>query len=484
MISRRTRAVAKFINSLFWSSGPRKNMEPSHLRFGGGATETILNPVVAAWVLIAIVLILTLPRSSVITCFLASCLCIPIAQVVVVAGVHFTVLRILIIAGLARRAKEPRSTLEGKFPGGFNSVDRVVVLWTVSAFTVLSLQWMDTQALIHNLGDFVDALGGYLVVRFLIPDRDAIRRTITALAVICAIQGVCMVNEQITHVNVFGYLGGYTGITIRDGKPRSEGVMGCLYAGAFAGVSIPLFLWLLKEGLSRKAACAGLVGATAMVVASNSSTSLLALGGSLLGLAFWPLRKQMRAVRWAFSLTLVALHMVMNGPVWSLIARVDLTGSSSGYHRYYLVDNCIRHFTDWWLLGYRYYNDWGWSMWDLCNQFVVAALTGGLVTVVLYIAIFSRSFGAIGIARKQVAGNRGEEWFLWCLGSDLFANVVAHFGINYMAQMMMTLFPLLACISVAAFEARQAIVPSVASQDQEQLASPPAEAETMSWTTT
>jgi hypothetical protein len=56
-----------------------------------------------------------------------------------------------------------------------------------------------------------------------------------------------------------------------------------------------------------------------------------------------------------------------------------------------------------------------------------------------------------------VNGKRGEEWLLWCLGTDLFANVVAHFGINYMAQMMMSFFPLLACISAASFEAKQAV---------------------------
>jgi hypothetical protein len=456
-------------------------MEPAHLRFGGGATETILSPLVAVWMLIAVVLILTLRRRSLITCFLVSCLCIPVAQVVVVGGVHFTVLRILIIAGLVRRATEPRSSLGGKFVGGFNAVDQVVVLWAVLWQTVSSLQWMNTQALIHNLGDLTDALGGFLVVRFLVTDREAIRRTVTVLALIFTVQGVCMINEQIAHFNVFGYLGGNVGITVRDGKIRSEGVMGCLYAGAFAGASVPLFLWLWKQGRSKIAAFAGLAGATAMVITSNSSTSLLAIGGSLLGLAFWPLRKQMRLIRWAFSLTLVALHMVMHGPVWSLIARIDLTGSSSGYHRYYLVDNCIRHFSDWWLLGYKHYNDWGWSMWDLCNQFVVAALTGGLVTLVLYIKIFSRSFGAIGTARKQVNGDRTEEWLLWCLGSDLFANVVAHFGINYMAQMMMTLFPLLACISVATFEAKQATVRSVEAPDQEQFACAPSEAESMSW---
>jgi hypothetical protein len=432
-------------------------VEPANIRFGGGAAETILNPLVAVWMLIAVVLILTLPRRSLITCFLVSCLCIPAAQVVVVGGVHFTVLRILIIAGLVRRAAEPRSSLGGKFPGGFNGVDRVVVLWTVSELIVTSLQWMDKQALIHSLGDFIDAVGGYLVLRFLITDREVIRRTIAVLAVICVIQGLCMLNEQITHVNVFGYIGGHVGITVRDGKLRAEGVMGCLYAGAFAGVSIPLFLWLWNQRKARMIACVGIAGAITMAITSNSSTSLLAIGGSLLGLAFWPLRKQMRLIRWAFSLTLIGLHMVMNGPVWSLIARVDLTGSSSGYHRYYLVDNCIRHFSDWWLLGYKYYNNWGWDMWDLCNQFVVAALTGGLITLVFYIAIFSRSFGAIGTARKLVNGDRAQEWLLWCLGADLFANVVAHFGINYMAQMMMTLFPLLACISVATFEARQSV---------------------------
>ena len=151
----------------------------------------------------------------------------------------------------------------------------------------------------------------------------------------------------------------------------------------------------------------------------------------------------------------MTLHLVMKAPVWALIAHIDLTGSSSGDHRYKLMDNCIRHFSDWWLLGYKYYNDWGWDMWDLCNQFVVIALTGGLLTLIFYIAIFKRSFAAIGTARKQVNGDRAREWLLWCLGVDLFANVVSHFGINYMAQLMMSVFPLLACISVAAYEAKQ-----------------------------
>jgi hypothetical protein len=434
------------------------SMEPQNLRFGGGATETMLHPLVAVWLLIAVVLILTRPREKVITVFLLSCFSIPVAQVVVLGSLHFTVLRILILAVLGRLCAFRAAPSEGEFTGGFNPVDRVVVYWTISALAVLSLQWMNTQAFIHNLGDFIDALGGYLAVRFLIPGGEALRRAFRALAVVCVIQGACMINERISHLNVFGYLGGNSlAMTIRDGKIRSEGVMGCIYAGVFAGALLPLFLWLWTEGKARMVAGAGLIGGMAMVITSNSSTSWMAFAGSMVGLAFWPLRHRMRLIRWGVALTLVVLHLVMHGPVWSLIARVDLTGSSSSYHRYFLLDNCIRHFSDWWLLGYKYYNLWGWDMWDLCNQFVVVALTGGLLALIFYIAIFTRSFGAIGKARKQVDGDRAQEWLLWCLGSSLFANVVSHFGINYMAQLMLGFFPLLVCISVATFEATQRV---------------------------
>jgi hypothetical protein len=450
-------------------------MEPANLRFGGGAKETMLNPLVAVAMLIAIVLILTTPRNKGITPFLLACFSIPLGQVVVLGGLHFTVLRILIIAGLLRRATLAGSSAGGKFPGGFNPVDRMAVLWTVSLLTILSLQWMDMQAFIHNLGDFLDCLGGYLVVRFFIPDGEAIRRAIKTLAVVCVIQGIFMINEQISRVNAFGFLGGASvWVTVRDGKVRSEGVMGCISAGAFAGALIPVFLSLSTERKYRMVTYAGLAGAAAMVITSNASTSLLALAASLLGLAFWPLRKKMRLIRWGLVLTLVALHLVMKAPVWALIARVDLTGSSSGFHRYMLVDNCIRHFSDWWLLGYKYYDRWGWDMWDLCNQFVVQALTGGVVTLVAYIAIFSRSFGAIGRARKQVEGDRGREWFIWCLGATLFSIVVAHFGINYPAMMEMGLFTFWATISTATYEATRPAEVKVEIPDDSHLAPVPA----------
>lgn len=431
-------------------------MDPAHIQFGGGASESMLHPLVALWLLVIIVLISTLPRNKVIVPLLFTFFSVPIGQVVVLGGLHFTALRILIIAGLIRRASSGKSSSPGKYPGGFNALDKVVVLWAISALIVNSLQWMNTQATIANLGDFLDAYGGYLVARYFISDLDAVRRTVKTLAAICIVQGAFMLNEQIIHQNLYGYLGGWPiGVTYRDGHIRSQGVMGNISGGLFGGVLIPMFLWLLTQAKSRLLALLGIAGAVTMVFTSDASTSILALNASVLGLGFWFLRKHMRAVRWALVLTLVGLQMVMNGPVWSLIGRIDLTGSSSGYHRYYLVDNCIRHFSEWWFLGTSHYDRWGYFMFDVCNQFVAVAVTGGLITLVLFIMIYSRSFSAIGTARKLVSGDREREWFLWCLGSTLFAHVVASFGISYMALLQMALFPLFTFVSVVASEAKK-----------------------------
>jgi hypothetical protein len=263
-----------------------------------------------------------------------------------------------------------------------------------------------------------------------------------------------MVSEQFTNQNIFSQFGANSPVT-REGHIRSEGAIGTLYAGAFGAVLIPLFLWLWRQNKSRIAAYAGIAGATAMVYTSHASTSWGAYAGTLVGLAFWPLRKQMRLVRWGIVALLVGLHMVMHGPVWSLLEKIDLTGGSSSYHRYMLVDNCIRHFSDWWLMGCTTYGQWGFDMWDLCNQFVVNALTGGLLALILYLTIFKRSFGAIGSALKRVRGDRRQEWLFWCLGSSLFANIVAHFGINYMVHLSMCFFVLLVCVTATTYEVKR-----------------------------
>jgi hypothetical protein len=139
----------------------------------------------------------------------------------------------------------------------------------------------------------------------------------------------------------------------------------------------------------------------------------------------------------------------MNAPVWFLINRVDFIAGNSGYHRALLIDMCIRHFRDWWLIGVQSTQDWGWDMWDQANQFVAEAESGGLATLICFVLLISRSFGRIGNARKLVVGDANKEWMLWLFGGALFSYVVGFFGISYGDQLTFAWFSLLALISTA-----------------------------------
>ena len=196
-------------------------------------------------------------------------------------------------------------------------------------------------------------------------------------------------------------------------------------------------------------AAAGFVGATVMTWTSQSSTPLLAYVAGLLGICLWPIRKKMRNLRWGLVIAILLLAMVMKAPVWFLIAHIDLTGGSSGYHRAELVDQFIRHFSDWWLVGTKDASTWGWDMWDVQNQYVDAGETGGLAGFVFFIALISRSFARLGNARKCVNGDKNQEWYLWFLGAALFANCLAFIGSNYFDQTRISWFLLLVIISTA-----------------------------------
>src|ERR1700734_4040812 len=97
-------------------------MEPTNLRFGGGIGGTLLHPLVAVALLLALILVLTLPRRHIIFPLLLAIFFIPKGQVVVVAGAHFTIAKILFMGGLVRRAMSRQSSPR-------NSIDRVFALW-------------------------------------------------------------------------------------------------------------------------------------------------------------------------------------------------------------------------------------------------------------------------------------------------------------------------------------------------------------------
>jgi hypothetical protein len=427
-------------------------MQPENFRFGGGASETVLHPIVLVAMLIAIALIFLLPRKHVIWPVMCMAFLVPLGQQVLIGGLHFFVFRIIIIAVALRMLAATFSSPEGAFGDRLGTLDVVFVFWALfRALAGVVVFSFNSGATVNQAAFLLDAIGGYFILRYLIRDEDDIYRTIRAFAVVSCVIAVCMILEKVQQVNVFGLLGGVRAAPdSRGGAVRAQGPFQHeLLAGTFAATLLPLFFLLWKNGKSHVLAAIGVISATIMVLASHSSTPVLAYGGGILAICAWPIRRHMRVVRWGLMAALIALNMVMKAPVWFIIQHIDVVGGSSGYHRAMLVNDFIVHFRDWWLMGTTENARWGFNMWDMCNQFVAEGQVGGLATFLCFLAMICICFSRIGTARKTVEGDRDKEWYFWLFGAALFSHVVGFFGISYFDQTRFSWFALLVMIVTA-----------------------------------
>jgi hypothetical protein len=352
------------------------------------------------------------------------------------------------------------------FSGGMNNIDRALILLAVFTALNWTLLWQNWAALNYQLGEIYTALGVYFVLRFMIRDRNDVELTIRTFVYITTVIAVVMVYEQVTGWNPYALLGGaqakfFEAAMQREDRFRATGCfLHPILAGTFATVLLPMFVGLWSSSRKHRGiATLGIIACTTMTIASNSSTPVLGYAAGIFALCMWPLRDWMRPIRWAIAITLITLHMIMKAPVWQLIARVDIVGGSSSDHRYQLINQFIRHFWDWWLIGVKDNGQWGWLMWDTANQSVVIGQNSGLLPFALFLSIIVCGFKYAGRARRKANASTIHPLLVWSLGAALFAHVVVFFGISYFDQTIVAWYGLLALIS-AAFAVAQTSNPS------------------------
>lgn len=437
-------------------------MPTTNLNFGGGVADSAVNPLVLAVVLIAGILICVLPRTKALVPFLAVGIMIPTNQVLVLGGAHFPMVRLLAVFGLLRVFRDRIFGNEKTFTGGMNGIDWAILIMMVFTLIDGALLWQSQAEVVYQLGNMIMVFGVYFLARHLIRSWEDVRQALKVLACVCVIVAGVMMYEHFAGVNVvYKYLGGndstlLAGVADRGGGYRAKGPFAhSNLAGPFGGFMMPLFVaWWWKEKAAKKWAGLGAVAAMIIPFMTGSSTALFALLGAIGALCLWPIRKRLRLVRWAIVGVLVTGQLYMTAPVWHIISDVSLSADSSSYHRYMLVDQCIRHFWTWAMVGTTTYASWGWDMWDLSNQYVLTADQSGLIPLLALLAIIVYGFKYIGRMRKQVEGNRSEELFIWAIGASLFANFVAFWGIGYFDQIIVPWYALLAIISTVTLAAR------------------------------
>lgn len=418
---------------------------PENYYFGGGGA-TLVTPLSLVVLGTTLVLLALLPRRYVIVPLLASALLIPLGNQIVVSGVHFMTYRLVLLAGWMRIGSG--ILRERRFPR-LNRLDKAFLVWALASALIYTLLWGQWEAVMNRLGFLYSTLGAYFLLRYLIRTPDDVRRTIKTLAVIMAIIAPLMLWEHWTGHNLFSWFGGVDALSpVRNGRIRAQGPFAhSIIAGTCGAALLPLFLSLWWSGKNRLIVIAGVIASTLMAVASSSSTPIATYVAGVGALCVWPLRRNMRPVRWCLVGGVIALHLVMRAPVWFVISRMSGVLGGSGWHRAQLIDQFIRHANEWWLIGTRNSAYWGLDMWDAINAYVSAGVNGGILTFCLFISILALAYRTVGRARA-LAETRATQLQVWALGAGLFANTVAFFGIVYFDQSAIVWYALLVMISV------------------------------------
>lgn len=417
-----------------------------------------MNPVGLAFLAIAATCLVVVPRRFAPVPLLACACYMTLAQAVDLGPVSLPVVRLLIIVGMARVAIRRERLM-----GGLSRTDSLMLGFSAVPLVAAQFHEDPWDQTIFAAGLALNASGTYLLSRIWIRNTNDARRVIGSLAVIMAPLAGSMVWEVISGHNFFSLLGGvHETSDVRGGRVRAQGPFAhAILAGSVGAVCAPMFGCLWSS--ARLFSTLGLVSSLLMVVASASSGPIVSVAAGLAGLSMWRYRSVMRTVRWLALAGYVGLELAMNAPAYYLLARIDLTGGSTGFHRAALIETAVAHLGEWWLWGTDYTRHWmvtgvSWSQdhADVTNHYIKLGIIGGLPMVASFTCLLASAFGNAGRVANGPGVSVQDQYLAWSLGCALFANVVACIGVSYFDQSVVFLYLTLAVLgSIGAATAAQ-----------------------------
>ncbi len=402
-------------------------------------------------------LLLFLPRRYATIPIISTVTYLTIGQTVDVAAINFHALRIIILFGWIRLV------FRGEiFSVRMTVIDKAVIGWVLASIIISHMSWQGLSGTINRLGFAYNVVGVYYLFRFLVRDPEDMMMTVRYIAVLILPLALFMTLEWTTGRNAFAVFGGVPDVTmVRGGRFRCQGPFRHpILAGTVGATLFPLFacLWL-RDRSHRFLATLAMGGAMLIMILSASSGPLMAFITVIIGYLLWPLRRHMRTVTWGIVLSLAALHMMMKAPIWFVIGRLSSLTGGTGWHRSELIDQAIKHVNEWWLSGTSYTAHWAFDtglavlpdvpdMIDITNQYVLIAVNGGLLPLILFILVLILSFRGLGKVLRVESTAYPEMIMAWSLGVALFANAVSFISVSYFDQTIAFWYLLLAMIAM------------------------------------
>lgn len=406
---------------------------------------TAVHPIgVAALAFLSILMMLVPRRWSALPIVALLCF-IPAGQRVVLLTLDFTFIRVLILVAWLRVLVRGETR-----PLVWNHLDRMFLVWAGVAVVTGTLLTGTLTGFVNRAGGAVDAVATYFFFRLLFRDHEDLMRLAQQFLLLGIPVLLFFLYEHRTQRNMFHVFGGVPEFTdIRDGRLRCQGAFAhAILAGCFWAAVIPLYLvrgWLGKGWSS---ALVGTGTALAIVGLSASSTPVMSVLFGIAGGACFLVRGALRWYRWLMLGWLMVLHFaIMNMPVWHLLARVDVVGGSTGWHRYHLVDKFLLNFNEWWLLGTMHTGHWGPGLHDVTNQYVAEGVNGGILRLATFLCLVLLAFAGISRSMRTPGLGRHTHYAVWALGTALFMHCMNYIAVSYFEQIVSLWYMTLAAVA-------------------------------------
>jgi hypothetical protein len=414
---------------------------------------TTLHPMGVGALVVACMAILMSPVRLAPVYLLALAIYIPTAQRMVVAGADFPLLRFAALVALGRIA------VGGGFRGlSLGGIDFLVALGALMKILCIPIVSGKPNLVFQQIGSGIDTLGIYMVIRGTVRDLADLRRFSTAALVVAAPATALFLIERATGRNMLSVFGGVPMFTaVREGKLRCQGAFShAILAGCFFVALLPLWIGRWREGFRGKTiACVGTAVALLVVFCCSSSTPVVATVFLTAGFAGYFLWSSLRAV-WVSGLVLAfILNFVMKHGVWHLIARIDMVGGSTGYHRYLLIDAAINHFGEWALMGTTSTMHWGNGLFDITNQYILEGVRGGFVATLALFGSMVLAFRGIGYWLRRLPPGGMDHFMVYAVGAAIFGQMAIFLAVSYFGQTIMIWYVTIAFGGMIAEQARR-----------------------------
>ena len=407
-----------------------------------------MNGPAVGFVLISAIALLLLPRRWAPLSLLVGVCYMTLGQGIELGPFHFMVIRILVAVGIVRVIVRGE-----RLAGNMNALDWLMVTWAVWAL-ISSFFHEDTPSvLVNRLGLVYNACGIYFLLRIFCQSLDDAVTLCRVTAFLLVPLSIMILFEKVTSDNLFSALGGVSEVSeIRDGKVRAQGPFAhSILAGTVGAVCLPLMAGIWRQYL--KTAVAGIAACLAIIFASASSGPILSALWAIGAMYMWQWRHQMRLVRWLAVLGYIGLGLIMKAPAYYLIARIDLTGSSTSWHRAALIESALTHISEWWFAGtdvtrhwMPYGVDWSVAQSDITNHYLMMGVAGGLPLMLLFMGVLVRGYSFVGRMLQMSELSPQSRFMIWAFGASLFVHSITFISVSYFDQSFVFIYLSLAII--------------------------------------